>query len=60
MSAHILLNLLDELGKRDKMRGLSSILSIFRNEFNKFKNTRAHLSYDIKITLKTHFWRKRL
>ena len=27
MSAHIVLNLLDELGKRDKMRGLSSILS---------------------------------
>ena len=29
MSAHVLLNLLNELGKRDKMRGLSSILSIF-------------------------------
>ena len=27
MSAHILLNLLNELGKRDKMRGLLSILS---------------------------------
>ena len=25
MSAHVLLNLLNELGKRDKMRGLSSI-----------------------------------
>ena len=36
MSAHVLLNLLNELGKRDKMRGLSSILSLFRNEFNKF------------------------
>ena len=33
MSAHVLLNLLNELGKRDKMRGLSSILSLFRNEF---------------------------
>ena len=41
MSAHVLLNLLNELRKRDKMRGLSSILSIFRNEFNKFNNTRA-------------------
>ena len=30
MSAHILLNLLNELGKRDKMRDLSSILSLFR------------------------------
>ena len=30
MSAHVLLNLLNELGKRDKMRGLPSILSLFR------------------------------
>ena len=41
MSAHVLLNLLNEFGKRDKMRGLPSILSLFRNEFNKFNNTRA-------------------
>ena len=41
MSAHVLLNLLNELEKRDKMRGLPSILSLFRNEFNKFNNTRA-------------------
>ena len=41
MSAHVLLNLLNELGKRDKMRGLPSILSLFCNEFNKFNNTRA-------------------
>ena len=33
MSAHVLLNLLNKLGKRDKMRGLPSILSLFRNEF---------------------------
>ena len=39
MSAHVLLNLLNELGKRDKMRGLPSILSLFRNEFTKFNNT---------------------
>ena len=38
MSAHVLLNLLNELGKRDKMRGLPSILSLFCNEFNKFNN----------------------
>ena len=57
MSAHILLNLLNELGKRDKMRGLLSILSLFpnlynklnkilylfRNEFNKFNNTGARM-----------------
>ena len=41
MSAHVLLNLLNELGKRDKMRGLPSILSLFCIEFNKFDNTRA-------------------
>ena len=29
MSAHVLLNLLNELGKRDKMRELPSILSFF-------------------------------
>ena len=43
MSAHVLLNLLNELGKRDKMRGLPSILSLFRNELNKFNNTRARI-----------------
>ena len=41
MSAHVLLNLLDELGKRDQMRGLQNILSLFGNKFNKFNNTRA-------------------
>ena len=39
MNAHVLLNLLNELGKRDKMRGLPSILSLFGNEFNKFNKT---------------------
>ena len=43
MSVHVLLNLLNELGKRDKMRGLPSILSLFRNEFNKFNKTRARM-----------------
>ena len=43
MSAHVLLNLLNELGKRDKMRGLPSILSLFRNKFNKFNKTRARV-----------------
>ena len=43
MSAHVLLNLLNELGKRDIMRGLPSILSLFRNEFNEFNNTGARM-----------------
>ena len=61
MSAHVLLNLLNELGKRDIMRGLPSILSVFRNEFNKFNNTRARMLdsiYHMTNTLKSHFWRK--
>ena len=61
MSAHVLLNLLNELGKRDKMRGLPSILSLFRNEFNKFNNTRARMLdsiYHMTNTLKSYFWRK--
>ena len=43
MSAHVLLNLFNKLGKRDKMRGLSSILSLFRNDVNKFNITRARM-----------------
>ena len=50
MSAHVLLNLLNELRKRDKM--------LFRNEFNKFNNTRARMLdsiYHMTNTLKPHF-----
>ena len=51
-AAHVLLNLFNELGKRDKMRGLSSILSLFRNDFNKFNiqehAVKLYLSYDNK------------
>ena len=43
MSANVLLNLLNELGKRDKMLGLPRILSLFHNKFNKFNNTRARM-----------------
>ena len=38
MSAHVRLNLSNELGKRDKMPGLPSIVSLFRNKFNKSNN----------------------
>ena len=37
MSAHVLLILLSELGKSDKMRGLPSILLLFRNKLNNLK-----------------------
>ena len=43
MSAHFLLNLLNELEKRDKMQGLLSIHLFFCNDINKFNNTRARM-----------------
>ena len=43
MSAHVLLYLLDKLGKSDKMQGLPSILLLFHKEFNKFNNTGARM-----------------
>ena len=39
MSAHVLLNLLNKLEKSDQVRGLPSILLLFRNKFNKLNNT---------------------
>ena len=61
MSAHVLLNLLNELGKRDKMRGLPSIYLFFCNEFNEFNIIRARTLdsiYHMTNTLKSDFWRK--
>ena len=40
MSAHVLFNLIN---KFIQMQGLPSILSLFRNEFNKFNNTIARI-----------------
>ena len=37
MGAHVLLNLINKLGKRD------SILCLFCKKFNKFNNTRARM-----------------
>ena len=53
MSAHVLLNLLNELGKSDKMRGLPSILLLFHYGFDKFNNTGARMLVSIyHMTLK--------
>ena len=41
MSAHVLLNLSNEVRKGDQIPGLRSILSLFRNKCNKLNNTRA-------------------
>ena len=43
MSAHVLLILLNELKKRDKMGGLTSNIYLFRNEFKKFNITIARM-----------------
>ena len=40
MSARVLLNLFNKLGKRDKMQGN---LSLFLNEFNKVNNTKSRM-----------------
>ena len=53
MNAHVLLNLINKLEKRDNKRGLPSILSLFRNEINKINNTRAQMLDSIyHITLR--------
>ena len=49
MSVHVLLNLLNKLRKRDKIRGLPNILTLFRNEFNNINNTRARMLDSIYI-----------
>ena len=55
MSALVLLIISNELRKRDKMRGLPCILSLFfRNELNKFNFTRARMFdsiYHMKLRL---------
>ena len=62
MSAHVLLNLLNELGKRDKMQACRAFYLFFAtsliNSIIQEHNVRFYLSYDIKITLKSHSCRK--
>ena len=53
MSDHVLLNLLNELGKRDKIQGLPSILSLFRNKFNNFNNTMLDSIYHMTLYSQT-------
>ena len=58
MGAHVLSILLNKLGKRDQMRGLPSILSLFRNELNKLNNTRARMLDYINHMILSHFCSK--
>ena len=56
MSAHVLLNLLNKLGKKIRCEAVPSILSVFPNEFNKFNNAGAQMQDSIyHMTLKSHF-----
>ena len=48
MSAQVLRNLLNELGKKIRFEAVTSTLSVFLNEFNKFSNTGARMQ-DSKI-----------
>ena len=43
MSAACFIEFIKKLGKRDKMRGLSSILYLFHNQFNELNNTGARM-----------------
>ena len=57
MDAHVLLNLLNKLMKRDEMLGKPHILSLFLNLFNKVDNTGAGvLESAYHITMKSRFW----
>ena len=54
MSAHVLLNLLNELGKSDKMRGVPSIYHVFAMSLinsiiqeHESSTFRFYLSYDL-------------
>ena len=50
MTVLVLLNILKLFGKRDKMRCLKPrMLSLSRNEFNKFNNTSVRMLDYIKI-----------
>ena len=56
MSVHVLLNLLNKLGKKIRCEAVPGILSVFHNEFNKFNNIGARLQGSIyHMTLKSHF-----
>ena len=51
MSAHVLLNLLNELEKRKKMQACRAFYHFFRNEFDKFNNTGARMLGSINHTI---------
>ena len=52
MGSHVIFNLLNNLGKSNKMRGLLRISSHFDNTFFKFKNVRQMLDLMHHMTFK--------
>ena len=62
MSDHVV-EFIKRVGENDKMRVLSSNLSRFRNEFNKFSNTGTRMLdciYDMALeSLKIAFWEQK-
>ena len=63
MSAHVLLNLLIKFRKEIKCEACRAFYLFFAtsliNLINRSTNVRFYLSYDIKIILKSYFWRKK-
>ena len=56
ISAHVLLNLLNELGKKIRCKALPSNLSVFPKSLYKFNNTGARMQdSNYHMTLKSHF-----
>ena len=56
MRVHVLLNLLNKLGKTIRCEAVPSIFSLFSNEFNKFNNTGARMQDSIyHMTIKSRF-----
>ena len=56
MSAHGLLNLLNESGEKIRCEALSSFLSVLLDAFNKLSNTGARMQdFIYHMTLKSHF-----
>ena len=60
MSAHVILNLLNKLGKEIKCEACQAFNLFFAmsliNLINRRMNVRFYLSYDLKATLKSHFY----
>ena len=57
MSPHVLLNLLNELGKQIRYEAMPSILSVFPNGCNKWNNTVARMQDSFyHMTLKIAFY----